>query len=499
MQSVRDHGAFPLALISRAGRACATTALVLAMLVNGCATAPTAVAPRIELATCSRPWSQEPLRCGAYDVFEDREHKGRKLRLDLIVIPAKNGHAVKDPIFWFTGGPGQTATQTVWLPNSWMHDEHDIVMLDERGTSAANRLDCRTPGTADNLQGYLELPYTAEIARACARDLSPVADLSQYSTAASVADVDEVRRALGYERINVVGASFGTYAALMYMRAHPDAVRSAVFYSIVIPANRVPLFHSAAAQRALDRIEAECEQDAACNVAYPDFREEFTAVLAKVRAGPVATAVPHPVSKASTPITLTEPAFVDAIRVLLYSAESAHELPGLVHQAFLGDFAPIATAGFNASYGFYPDMRLGLTFAITCTEFTSRIGADEIDRAARGSFLGTWRVRGQYEACREWPRTHLPDGFLDPFTSAVPTLIISGDSDPVIPPEWGEAAKAFLPNAIHAVVPGGHVPYNECTEHIAAAVVGAGRTQGIDIACLQQQRPPPFKPADTAH
>lgn len=474
-------------------------AMLMLACLGGCATAPSAVTPRIELATCSRPWTQEPLRCGSYDVFEDRGHKGRKLRLDLIVIPAKNGHPAKDPIFWFTGGPGQTATQTPWLTNSWMHDEHDIVMLDERGTSAANALDCRTPGTDENLQGYLVQPYTAEIARACVKDLSAVADLSQYSTAASVEDVDEVRRALDYDRINVVGASFGTYAALMYMRAHPDAVRSAVFYSVVIHANRVPLFHSAAAQRALDRIESQCEQDTACHATYPEFRAEFAAILAKVRAAPVATTVPHPVSKASTPITLNEPAFVDAIRVLLYSAESAHELPGLVHQAFLGDFAPIATAGFNASYGFYPDMRLGLSLAITCSEFTARIDPDEIDRAAKGSFLGTWRVRGQYEACREWPRTHLPAGFLDPFTSNVPTLIISGDSDPVIPPEWGEAAKAFLPNAIHAVVPGGHVPYNECSEHIAAAVVRAGSTQGVDIACLRGQRPPPFKLPDAVH
>jgi pimeloyl-ACP methyl ester carboxylesterase len=473
----------------------AATALALAVLC-GCARTSVIAESRIELATCQKPWSKEPLRCGTYDVFEDRvSRKGRKLRLAFVIVPAKNGHPAKDPIFWFTGGPGQTASETTWMDQSWMHDEHDIVMLDERGTSAANALDCRAPGTLDNLQGYFELPYSADIARACARDLGRVADLTQYSTAASVEDTDEVRRALGYDRINVVGASFGTYAALMYMRAHPDSVRSAVLYSMVIPANRVPLKHAAGAQRALDRIITECEKDAACHATYPQFREEFAAVLARVRAGSVQTTVPHPVSKAPTPVTLSEPAFVDAVRVLLYDTDSAHTLPDLVHHAFLGDFAPIAAAGFDSSYHLYPEMRLGLTLAITCTEFTSRIDPGEIDRETKGSFLGAWRVRGQVEACREWPRTRLPAGFLDPFTSKVPTLIVSGDSDPVTPPEWGEATKAFLPNAIHAVVPGGHVPYNECAEGIAAAVVRAGRTPDIDLACLRDQHPPPFKPA----
>ena len=79
-------------------------------------------------------------------------------------------------------------------------------------------------------------------ARACARELRPQGvDAAQYTTAAWVADLDVVRAALGYDKINLWGGSYGTRAAQEYLRRHPDRVRSVVLDGVATPAMKSTL------------------------------------------------------------------------------------------------------------------------------------------------------------------------------------------------------------------------------------------------------------------
>ncbi len=461
---------------------------VLALATIRATTSP--AASGVTLTPCHIEGVKEKLRCGVYNVFENRRTRtGRKLPLKIVLIPAREPHPDQGPVFYMAGGPGETATELASLVMEW---EHDVVLVDERGTGDGHRLDCKSPGSDDDLEAYLNGPFDPAAARVCRDGLQKKYDLSQYTTPNFADDIDEVRAAMGYEKINIHAGSFGTYAAQIYMRFHGEHVRSAYLTSLVTLLNRVPLYHARSAQSALDQLFKDCDEDAACHVAYPRLRQDFATVLNKIREQPVGTFVHHPVSRARTEIHLTERAFADAVRVMMY--RTPRDVPFLVEQASAGDFSSFAEVALRANRGVYTGARTGLHYCITCNEFVRRIKPEEVEPATRTSYLGSWRVRDQIAACKDWPKTELAADYFQPFRLETPAVLVSGGDDSASPPNWGEEVKSFMPNAIHVVVPGGgHTPENGCTRSIRHELFRTGTTQGLDISCITSRQPVPFK------
>jgi pimeloyl-ACP methyl ester carboxylesterase len=449
------------------------------------------------LKPCHIEGVKEDLRCGIYEVFENRRTRtGRKLPLKIVVIPARQPHPDRGPVFYMAGGPGETATELTDLVMSWGDaDEADVVIVDERGTGEGHRLDCKSPGSDDNLEGYLNGPFDAAAARACRDELEKKYDLSHYTTANFADDIDEIRAAMGYDKINLNAGSFGTFAAQIYMRRHGDHVRTAYLTSPVTLKDRVPLYHARAAQSGLEQLFNDCEGDAACGAAYPRLRDNFAALMKKLHEGPVTTFVKHPVTGARTEIHLTERMFADAVRVMMYREPSGHQVPYLIEQALAGDFTPFAEAGLRANRGIYSGGSMGLHYCITCNEFVSRIRPEEIEPETRGLFLGSWRVRAQMAACKEWPKAELPADFFEPFQLETPTVLVWGLEDPASSPSDGrEEAKSYMPNAVQVLVPGAaHTPENDCTRAIRHQLFRTGTTQGLDTSCVSKVKPLPFK------
>ena len=452
---------------------------------------------RVVLKPCHVAGVTEELRCGVYEVFENRKtRKGRKLPLKIVVIPARHPHPDQGPVFYMAGGPGETATELTDLVMSWGDaEEHDVVIVDERGTGEGHLLACKSPVSDDNLEGYLNGPFDAEAARACRDELQKKYDLSQYTTPNFADDIDEVRAAMGYEKINLHAGSFGTFAAQIYIRRYPDRVRTAYLTSPVTFKDLVPLYHARSAQSGLEQLFKDCEADAECHAAYPRLRDDFAAVLKKVRQKPVTTFVNHPVTGARTEIHLTERMFADAVRVMMYREPGSHQIPSLIEQALAGDFNPFAEAGLRANRGIYSGGSMGLHYCITCNEFVSRIPPEAVERETKGFFLGAWRVRAQMAACKEWPKTDLPPDYFEPFQLETPAVLVWGLEDPASSPSDGrEEAKFYMPNAIQVLVPGAaHTPENDCTRAIRHQLFRAGTTQGLDTSCVSKVKPLPFK------
>ncbi|MGH8242592.1 MAG: alpha/beta fold hydrolase [Steroidobacteraceae bacterium] len=454
------------------------------------------------LTPCHLEGVREELRCGTYQVFENRQtRRGRILSLKVVMIPARQPHPERGPIFYLSGGPGETGTDMVPYLVSWGENaEHDVVIVNERGTDGDHRLDCRPLGSDENLENYLKPPFDPAAARICRQELERHYDLSQYTTAASVEDLDEIRQAMGYDRINLESGSFGTYKAQMYIRKYGVHVRSAYLLSLVTLSNRVPLEMARTSQHALDALFDQCHDDAKCGVAYPQLHEDFSAMLAKVHEGPVLTWVRHPVTDARTQVHLSEFSFVDAVRVLLYSSETARQIPFLIEQAADGDFSPFAEVAMRSVRGIYSGARIGLNYSITCNEFVNRIRPEEIGPATDARFFGAWRVNGQIATCKEWAKTLVPSDYFELFRSDVPVLIVSGDTDPVSPPEYGEELKSSTPNSIHLIVPGGgHTPENACLRSIRAEFFRTAEPSKLNTSCMNKLRPEAFKlPASNA-
>ncbi len=364
--------------------------------------------------------------------------------------------------------------------------------MDIRGTGGDNALECALGGSDDDVQAYLE-PLLADGMRyaECRDQLSARADLTQYTTPSAMTDLDELRQALGHERIVIDSGSYGTRAALTYIRMFGGHVRAAALSGAAPIENRLPLYHAAAAQRAFDLLVESCAAEPACAAAYPDMRGDLAAIQARLQAGPATLSIPHPVTNEPVDVRLTASAFGDGLRVMLYG-DNALRAPLLLKRGRAGDLAPFAQAAMQGSRGLRRAVRTGLLLSISCAEDVWRIRPEEVERETAGSFIGAWRVRGQMAACSVWPRGQVPEDYYQPMHSDVPVLVLSGRFDPVTPPSWGEAMARNFARPLHVVVPAGHVPVNDCTQSLTRQLFDRGSTEGIDTSCVAAIHRPAF-------
>ena len=452
----------------------------------------------VRLQPCDVPGVDGGGLCGTYDVYENRSTKtGRKIGLNIVVIPASNRTPASDPVFWLEGGPGGAATQAVGPVSQnylrGLRNDRDLVFVDERGTGKSNPLKCDDIGeTPANLDGYFGKLFPASLIRACRKKLEQVADLTLYTTPNAVDDLDEVRSALGYQQLNLAGASYGTLAALAYMRQYPSHVRSAFLIGVVTPEFRLPLPFARAADNALEHLFEDCAADPLCRMAFPSVKNEFDAVLARFNRGPLKVTMTDPVTRQPRSVMLERESYVEHVRALLYSTTGARVIPFVVHQAFLDSFLPFQIMAARYNLG-GPQTARGLYFSVTCSESVPFIADAEIVAETRGTFLGDRRVRAHIAACKEWPRGRIPQSFTDPVRSDIPVIMFSGDADGSTPPWIAESALRFLPNgrqikAVHT----GHQIDRPCTWDLMQAFVKNPIAHQLDTTCTDDARRPPF-------
>jgi pimeloyl-ACP methyl ester carboxylesterase len=416
------------------------------------------------------------------------------ITLDLMILHATGPDPKPDPFFYFAGGPGQAnLSMARAYVESWIRDERDIVLVNVRGTGGDNNLQCVLHGGDENIQGYLENTFDVEEFRKCRDELQQKFDLTKYATPMAMDDLNDVRKALGYEKINLMGTSGGTRSSLIYMRRHPETVRSAILVGVAPLAYRNPLYHPGGAQHALDLLFKECSEDSACSEAFPNLEEEFWTVLERLEEGPVQVKISNPVTDEMIEVSLSRHAFTETIRSLMYSLRRSRRVPFYIHQAFLGNFRSITEEAVMQERGSQRGLSLGLLLCVVCSEDVVRIRPEDIPKETKGSYRGDVRVRSQMAVCDIWPKAELPKNYGDPVAVDIPVLLFSGTMDPVTPPRWGEEAARHLPNSLHVVVPGAHGVYGSCTTGIMKAFLSKGSVKGIDTSCVQTMTLLPFR------
>jgi pimeloyl-ACP methyl ester carboxylesterase len=330
--------------------------------------------------------------------------------------------------------------------------------------------------------------------RACRDRLQDGADLRLYSSALAAEDLDDVRAALGYERINLEAASYGTRVALLYLRQHSARVRAAVLRSVSPPWVKQPLHFAEDAQAAFDSLVDACRVDSACATEFPDFEEEFVSVLARLDDGGVDVERPAADGAAPTTIRVTRGAFAEKVRIMLYAPELSSFLPLLVHRAASGDFGPFVELAEEIGQQIARVGANGMYLSVTCAEDVARITPEEAANPWPGTFLADWRVRQQRAACALWPRADLPADFADPIRSDAPVLLVSSTIDPITPPRWADEVAIGLANARHVRVPNAsHSPSGECVMGIVHEFLRTASHEGLDLDCIEEIRRPPFQ------
>src|SRR5688572_26244156 len=264
--------------------------------------------PAVELKPCEPRNIPGPAKCGTVEVFENRAtRKGRKIGLNILVLPATGDKREPDPFFYFAGGPGSGATEDApgIAPRFAKIREHrDLVFVDQRGTGKSHTLDC-TLYDPKNPQSYFEHFFPLEDVRKCRAELESKADLTLYTTTIAMDDIDDVRAALGYDKINLMGGSYGTRAAMVYLRQHPKHVRTVMLQGVSPTNMYLPSDYPQQTERALQGVLADCAADEACNKAFPNIKSEVKAVLERLIKGPVDAEVQLPETRTPIKVTLS--------------------------------------------------------------------------------------------------------------------------------------------------------------------------------------------------
>jgi pimeloyl-ACP methyl ester carboxylesterase len=454
--------------------------------------------PALKLQPCRLPNRKDEARCGKYEVFEDREKKsGRRIVLNVLLLPASSVRPVPDPVFFLAGGPGQGAVNVAETSGpdfmSEVRRDHDIVVIDQRGTGESNPLHCDLYGDKRDLQAYFAPLFPADKLRSCRTRLEKIANLKLYTTSIAMDDFDDVREALGYRQINLVGGSYGTTSALIYLRRHPKRVRSMVLEGVTTPNFKLPLPYAQGAQSALDRLIEDCEADVSCKKAFPSFRTNLTAVFARLEHQPISLDLPNDITKQQQRVTISPESFLDSLRLMLYSTDFASNIPLLIQQAYQGDFVPFGRLALLLNRAFTEQLDLGAYLSVTCAESIPFITEQEIAGMTAGTFLGDDRVRAQIAACDLWPRGDVPADFMDPIASDVPVLMISGGLDPATPAQFGAAAAPYLRNSRQLVIRNAsHLFNSKYVDRLVARFISKGTAQGLNTAFAKTIRRPPF-------
>ncbi len=450
------------------------------------------------LNPCEPEGIAPPVKCGTYTVWENRDTKtGRTIDLNLVVLAATGPDRQPDPVFLLSGGPGEAATNlAAELHQDPMRKQRDIVLVDLRGTGRSNGLFCGPPKDAP-LQEFMAA-FDPARAKVCRREFEQRADLRHYNNEASMDDLDELRAALGYERINVQGWSAGTVSSLVYLSRHGQHVRSVVLLGSAALTAAAPAGFAPDAEASLRTVLKDCIAEPACSKTFPAIEADYRKAVRRVREqGPVTTKVRDLRDDTQTVVKLDADAFAESLRAMLYDAEQTRRIPALLHRAADGDYREFAEYHLKRNVAFGHLIAMGLYYSMTCTEDVARVDRKAVIAEGTGTFFADARARPHFAVCDVWPRGRLSPVFNQEVKSDAPVLIVNGEIDPATPPAGARSAASRMSNARVIIVPqAGHnmngLTDADCATAIVNRFVETADQKSLDTSCVAKIRRNPF-------
>lgn len=434
-------------------------AVVLVAALSGCLgpSTTTPSTPRLALSDC-RASGGVHARCGTLSVAENpAAPNGRKISIRVVVLPATTADRAADPLFYLEGGPGGAASdEAAWVAQHFvtLNLHRDIVLVDQRGTGRSNPASCSAAG----LSGPPSEARVAATIQACLTSIKDKADPRYYTTPIAVDDFDQVRAALGYDKIDLYGVSYGVSSGLAYIQRHGAHVRAAVLDSGSLLDVHLYELVPRSAQQALTSLFARCQASPTCAATYPTLQADFAAVTAHLSTAPIPSTVVDPTIGGV--VSLDVPTFMGMlIDTYLASAPGSVSFPKDIHAAANGDWTGILNVFAASNTGPASILIMGIT--IRCSDAWASLDPNRVAAVAPGSPFTRYEedyAAGWNEVCKYWPQAVGASG---PVKSSAPIVFLNGTTDPVDPPDNVASAHADMPNSLVVPVAGvGHWQLN---------------------------------------
>lgn len=446
----------------------------------------------IDLKPCFVDRISEKSMCASVKMpLDHRGAVGGDIDVFVAVIPALSSQILDDPLVVFSGGPGQASSEMgalVIRAFKSIREHREIILIDQRGTGKSTPLRCVEDEAKDN--DYSAAKYTAFI-QACRANYDIAVE---YFTMENViADSHAILEALGYHKVNLWGASWGTRSAIHYLRRYPDGVRTVIMDGVLPPDIGIFESSSLSATRALNKLYEACELDEACTKAYGNIDDIIDELIVKANNGALMYSGADPVTGERVSQTIDFMTLVQNIRGILYAPQKATMLPMALDNLNQGDgraFMALTSDGGMMSKSMY----LGSTLSLLCGEEVPRISAERAKEIGANHITQDTYYQYWLAACKAWPSLGGDDDIHAPLVSEVPMVILSGELDPVTPPSMGEHLAKSFANSRHFVVQGvGHnVSYQGCVPKMLGTFLKEADVSVIEDECLAKMKRPAF-------
>ena len=449
------------------------------------------------LAPKSSPYSVDA-QCARMPVPENWEHPGgRTIELAIAWIPARH-EAAADPVFMLAGGPGQSALESypaVAPAFAETLKSRSVILVDQRGTGGSNPLACKddTGETDDSgASAQQRLEKIRDFTRRCMQTLASTADLRMYTTTDAIRDLDAVRAAIGADKADFVGISYGTRVAQQYARRYPLHTRAVVLDSV---APNELIFGNEFARNLDDSLAMQfklCQQSPACAQKMGDPRANLKELLAQLAIHPIPVSYRDPTTGELRQDDLTRAHVVLLARMYAYVPMLASTLPLTLAEAGKGHYETLMAQARMIGGELEDSLSAGMQLSVTCSEDAAGL---KIDPADADRVLGDELVTALQAQCALWPKGPVPTDFHQPLVSDLPILVLEGEFDPVTPPRYGEQVVKNLSHGRLLVLRGqGHnVIGVGCMPKLLAHFLDTTDAKGLDVKCLEKlPDTPPF-------
>ncbi len=428
------------------------------------------------------------VECGYLTVPEDHAHpEGRTIQIAVAILKSRAEVSAPDPLVFLNGGPGAHTLQFLeglTKPFGPFLASRDVIVFDQRGVGYSQPdLACPelNPDTLPNQSIDEALPLILGALSTCKqRYESQGVNLAAYNSAQSAADLDDLRLALGYEQLNLFGASYGTRYALTMMRDRPEGIRSVILASVYPP--EVNLYDSVQnANRAFDTLFEGCAASLTCNLFYPNLKSVFYETVEQLDTQPIILSIETDSGEVRD-YEVTGARLIDAVFNLLYFAEGTALLPQLIYDLHDGIYdLPRQMLAASSTASISENFSEGMAFSVQCSEEVPFVVRDDLLTSA-AAYPEPIR---QYiherllftdlspELCQAWLVAH-PDPIENqPVHSDIPTLVLAGGYDPVTPPAWSREAASNLSHSYFYEFPTlGHSIGGVCPMAVMLSFVG---------------------------